>query len=291
MHTLISKISIIAVMSSALGACGGGGSSSTSVTPPATFKNFSSGGSAKPIIGAATQSLAQTGVAATQAMNGATYDQPTDTLTVKRTAASDVTFTASSEQHPSNSNLRYYSVSGSENGDAILATTTKGDGYAVAYINDTLSTDPEGSVIMGAASSTAPNLVNGATFRGKYLGTGRYATASFQASDTITGDVTATVAATNVSGVISNRVAGNSALGNVTWAAAPVTGNNFSAAATGTGLFNFATTGTVNGTFVEVDSNNPDGEIIGSVLLQGPGCGPTITTGTCAIETGVFTAK
>jgi hypothetical protein len=294
MHTLISKISIIAVMSSALSACGGGGSSSTSVTPPATFKNFSSGGSAKPIISAATQSMAQTGVAATQAMNGATYDQPTDTLTVTRNGATDLTFTASSEQHPDNSNLRYYSVSGSENGDAILATTTKGDGYAVAYVNDTLATNPEGSVIMGAASSTAPSLSANATFTGKYLGTGRHAILSSNASDTITGNVTINVNGTGAGwagGLIEQRRAGNTTLGNVAIGLPTMTGNSFTATASGTGLFNYPTTGTVNGTFVEVDSNNPDGEIIGSVLLQGAGCGPTITTGTCAIETGVFTAK
>lgn len=185
-------------------------------------------------------------------------------------------------------------MSGSKKGDAILATTTKGDGYAVAYVNDTLATNPEGSVIMGAASSTAPSLSANATFTGKYLGTGRHAILSSNASDTITGNVTINVNGTGTGwagGLIEQRRAGNTTLGNVAIGLPTMTGNSFTATASGTGLFNYPTNGTVNGTFVEVDSNNLDGEIIGSVLLQGAGCGPTITTGTCAIETGVFTAK
>jgi len=255
-------------------------------------------------------SVTATNLLAANAVTQAQYNLASDAVTLTRSGAPSLTLTGSDANHPSNNNLDAYQVTGApEQGTVVVAHTSNGDGYAVAFFDNSTSTslDPQISALSGGTSSTAgtPSAIAGATFNGAYLGYASQSLGGFgtPASGSVTGDATLQINATGngilPGTVVSNRQTGASgSVASITTTGGPINGNlQFNAIPLATtGLLGQTATGTMDGAFYEASAGNPDGEVIGTVLLQGGnaaciGSGNITTVGaSCVVEAGTFVA-
>mgnify|MGYP000415297391 CR=1 FL=1 len=297
------KISLSIATLAIVSACGS--STTPTVTPPVTTLNFN----ANTTTPSALTSTTQTGLASSNALNSANYDQPTDTLTLERTGTTDLVIAGSAVTHPQESNVRGYRINGSESGVAMIAQSSNGDGYAVALYDDSTSTalDPQGSSIVGGTSSSSltNSALGNASFTGAYLGYANQTIGGLAGgSSTVAGNaqIDINAAGTGIAGttVITNRTLSNgNAVADLTTVGGALTGTSgFNGIVmNSTGLLGRSMTGTMNGTFVEADSSNANGEVVGAIVMQGgngactfPGGDVSVLGANCVMETGVFLA-
>jgi hypothetical protein len=271
--------------------------------PPSTALNFSTA-TTPPV---ALSALTQTRSAPANQITQAVYDEPTDTLTLDRTLATQVTLTGIDASHPANADLNLYTGA---DGKAIVAHTSGGEGYAVAFYDDaTTPGDHRASTLMGGTASTTltSSVLGNANYMGEYLGYAAQSAASLvNPADPITGRVNITLdgAGTSVLGgpIVTNRVLPNgTALAdiNLTPASTLLTNNAFNnLPITSAGLLLAPTSGTVSGAIFDGAAGGTDGEMIGTIVLNGnPGnCGTPGNSAaggniSCILETGTFIGR
>lgn len=302
------KILCVMAVASALGACSSSSTNTPTAPTPDTSKNFDSAGADKPI--KSTDSDTLRGTPATAPVGQATYDQTSDTLTLTRTGSTDVAFVGSTTPNSNESDLLMFERTGSDPGLAFVATTSGGEGYAVAYDNTGLANDEMSTLVGGSSTtSTTPNLLENAVFEGQFLGQGEMILlGASQLSETLTADVYMKLDGTGTQ-ILDSASAGTAFLSNWQGNGIPLSDVNITTT-TGinTGTLDFSgvpiamgpsgltqpvtLNGSTDGAFYNATSNN-DGEVVGSVQLQGQNGACSTTTSnfdTCAMLTGVFVA-
>lgn len=275
------KSSAIVAVAAALSAC-----SSSNSPPPSSIPNQNDINVAdKPVMGLVSGSAAN-GAPVSDNVNNIKYDADAGAAEINR-ATNDVSMTGATS---AGNNIVKLEDSTGLKSALIIAQTTDGNGYAAAYRDgDNAVSNPEHSVLVGGASTTAAPLV-GATYQGDYVGYASQHALGLSTKGVTTGDVSLTITSpTTATGGITSR---NTGLANVTFGPLTVTGADFTGTASTTGIFGQAASGTVSGTFFETDNQNPTAdEAVGTLLLQGGTCVVTgVNNGTCAIESGAFHA-
>lgn len=284
------KVAVLLGSVAAISACSGSGGG----TPSPNKLNIAVAD--KPVRSAVT-ALDHTGNGIANPVNDATFDADNDTITIDRSVGS-VTMTGSTQPA---ANLKRFEDTSGQVSVVSLAQTTDGNGYAVAYRDGANTTDPEASIFVGGASTTATPQA-GATFNGKYTGQASgYALGATLGNEETRGDVTLSIGGTNnaptVSGTIGQRTSGsnNAPLATITLAPAAISGaGDFTAAASTTApILGSVVSGTATGTFFETDQVGAGAdEVVGAVVVNNPSCTATIADagGSCVLESGVFHA-